>query len=570
MKNLLKSLVLLFAALLPMAAIAYEQLADGVYRDGSVLYITSGVTALGPLQVNPSVVYSFAATPPACVENTFTDYGATLHMPSTSYGAYFLADYWCNFANMSNDAVAPTGVSISEDDVELLVGNVINLTSTVAPSNASVRAVEWSSSNPQVATVSGGAVTALAAGECDIIATCIDKQAICHITVIDATIIINLNIHEAKLLPNHALTLRPTMSPIETALNVTSSNPAVAAARLVNGVIQVVGMAEGTTMIVVSSVDGLAVPDTCQVTVHTEIGDVNCDGYVDISDVTVLIDFLLGAEVSPFNATKADCVNDGEISISDVTMLIDYLLGVVDLNPPVTETFTVNGVSFKMVDVEGGTFTMGATSEQGSDAYDREYPAHAVTLSSYSIGETEVTQALWIAVMDNNPSYFTIKNGYLENLQRPVESVSWDDCQTFITKLNELTGKQFRLPTEAEWEFAARGATKSKIYKYAGSNDINEVAWFVNNSDYKTMPVATKAPNELGLYDMSGNVWEWCQDWYSDYSSDAQTNPTGPVSGSYRVFRGGSWYYDASHCRVSSRNKYPLNRSNVLGLRLAL
>ena len=190
---------------------------------------------------------------------------------------------------------------------------------------------------------------------------------------------------------------------------------------------------------------------------------------------------------------------------------------------------------------------MGATSEQGSDAYSDEKPVHQVTLSDYYIGETEVTQELWQAVMGSNPSSFT-GSGLL-----PVEYVSWDDCQTFITKLNVLTGMQFRLPTEAEWEFAARGGNSSQGYKYSGSNNIDDVAWYGSNSNYNTHEVGTKAPNELGLYDMSGNVWEWCQDWYGSYSSSAQTNPTGPTSGSYRVFRGGGWGSIARACRVSYR-----------------
>jgi len=230
------------------------------------------------------------------------------------------------------------------------------------------------------------------------------------------------------------------------------------------------------------------------------------------------------------------------------------------------ETFTVNGVTFTMVAVEGGTFTMGATAEQGSDAYDDEKPAHEVTLSSFSIGQTEVTQELWQAVMGSNPSRFS------GDLSRPVESVSWNDCQTFITQLNEMTGKQFRLPTEAEWEFAARGGNLSQGYKYAGSNTIGDVAWYFSNSSYTTHPVATKAPNELGLYDMTGNVWEWCQDWYGAYSSVAQTNPTGPTSGSRRVNRGGSWGSGARYCRVSNRYNYlnPSDASDYRGLRLAL
>ena len=229
-----------------------------------------------------------------------------------------------------------------------------------------------------------------------------------------------------------------------------------------------------------------------------------------------------------------------------------------------SQTITVGGVSFKMIRVDGGTFTMGATSEQGSDADDDEKPAHQVTLSSYHIGETEVTQALWEAVMGSNPSNF--KGG-----NRPVDQVSWDDCQAFISKLNAMTGKTFRLPTEAEWEFAARGGNRSKGYKYSGGNTFSNVAWYVDNSGDETHDVKTKSPNELGLYDMSGNVREWCQDWKGDYSSSSQTNPTGPSSGSYRVCRGGSWGGYAGDCRVSRRYSYaPDFRLDYLGLRLAL
>ena len=553
------------AALLPLAASAYVQLAEGVYSDGSTLYIGSGVSTLGPLRVNPSVVYSFAATPPACVENTFLEYGATLHMPSTSYGAYFLADFWSNFAIMENDAVEPTGVTLSPSQAELFVGGVMNFTATVLPANASAQSVDWYSTNPEVATVNDGVVTGVSPGECDIVVSCLDQQSVCHVTVLETTIQISLDRHVARLLPNHALTLIPTMAPLQTEIKVSSSNPEVAAARLVNGVIQVVGLAEGSTMVIVNSVDEQAIPDTCEVIVYTELGDVNCDGYVTIGDVTKLIDYLLGAEISPFSETNADCNRDESVSIKDVTILIDYLLGSVDLNPPVTETYTVNGVTFTMVAVEGGTFTMGGTEEQGNDVTSDELPVHEVTLSSYCIGETEVTQELWVAVMGTNPSNFS------SGINRPVERVSWYDCQTFIEKLNEMTGMSFRLPTEAEWEFAARGGKKSEGYKYAGSNDINEVAWYSANSVSMTQPVATKAPNELGLYDMSGNVWEWCQDIYGSYSSQPQTNPTGPTTGTFRVFRGGCWVLSAMNSRVSFRiNNMPTLTSAYLGLRLAL
>lgn len=227
------------------------------------------------------------------------------------------------------------------------------------------------------------------------------------------------------------------------------------------------------------------------------------------------------------------------------------------------KVYTVNGVSFKMIPVEGGTFTMGATAEQGSDAVDDEKPKHQVTLSSYAIGETEVTQELWEAVMGSNPSNFS-------GNQLPVECVSWNDCQTFITKLNQLTGVNFRLPTEAEWEFAARGGNKRSGYKYAGSNTIGNVAWYSGNSSSKPHAVAQKLPNELGLYDMSGNMHEWCQDWYGSYSSAAQTNPTGPASGSARVVRGGGWDNAAEYCRVSFRvSGTPSTSYDLVGLRLA-
>ncbi len=227
-------------------------------------------------------------------------------------------------------------------------------------------------------------------------------------------------------------------------------------------------------------------------------------------------------------------------------------------------SFTVNGVTFEMVYVEGGTFMMGATAEQGDDAYDDENPTHQVTLSDYAICKFEVTQALWMAVMGNNPSYFKGDN-------RPVERVSWNDCQEFIKKLNGLTGKSFRLPTEAEWEYAARGGNKSKGYKYSGSNDIDEVAWYDGNSGSQPHPVGTKKPNELGIYDMSGNVLEWCNDWYGDYTLTPANNPTGPSSGSLRVIRGGCWVNDAWDCRVSFRYRfYPDDRDYFMGFRLVL
>ena len=278
--------------------------------------------------------------------------------------------------------------------------------------------------------------------------------------------------------------------------------------------------------------------------------------------IIIIIVLVMMTAVSGFALTRGDINGDGAVNVSDVTSLVNIILSD---NGGGTKSYTVGGVTFEMVSVDGGTFTMGGNSEQGSDAYDDEKPTHQVTLSSYYIGMTEVTQALWKAVMGSNPSY---SNG--DNL--PVERVSCDDCKTFISKLNAMTGQKFRLPTEAEWEYAARGGNKSHGYKYSGSNSVDDVAWYYGNrGGYKTHSVGTKAPNELGIYDMSGNVLEWCSDWYGSYSSASQTNPKGPNSGSCRVSRGGGWDGGASSCRVSFRYiNNPTDRNNRLGLRLAL
>ena len=241
---------------------------------------------------------------------------------------------------------------------------------------------------------------------------------------------------------------------------------------------------------------------------------------------------------------------------------------------PEVKTYYANGVAFQMVEVRGGTFTMGATSEQGSDAKSDEKPAHKVTLSDYYIGKTEVTQALWEAVMGKTVSQIASEYGWVTcgvGDNYPMYYISWHDCKEFISKLNVLTGKTFRMPTEAEWEYAARGGSKSRGYKYSGSNRPGDVAWYGGYWGGKTHEVGTKSPNELGLYDMSGNIEEWCSDWYGDYSSAEQSNPKGPDSGSHRVGRGGGWFTVARYCRCSSRGDFgPDSRDIDVGLRLCL
>ena len=268
-------------------------------------------------------------------------------------------------------------------------------------------------------------------------------------------------------------------------------------------------------------------------------------------------------------------------------------------------TFTVGGVDFTMVRVEGGTFVMGCTSEQGDECDYDESPAHSVTEDDFYMGETEVTVGLfrqfisqtgyktdaekygWAWAWSNksgswkwdtlyNVSWMCDTKGGVRNITQdnyPVMYVSWNDATEFCEWLSRQTGRTFRLPTEAEWEYAARGGRKTKGYKYSGGDHIGEVAWYGNgnNAGGVTHAVKVKKANELGLYDMTGNVGEWCSDWKGYYSSDSQHNPVGPATGSNRVYRGGSWSRDARLCRVANRwGDPPSNRDNLLGFRVVL
>lgn len=243
-------------------------------------------------------------------------------------------------------------------------------------------------------------------------------------------------------------------------------------------------------------------------------------------------------------------------------------------------TYTVNGISFTMISVQGGTFTMGGTSEQGDEIESNEKPKHKVTLSDYYIGQTEVTQELWEAVMgttvreqrDKENRSYSLKG---EGDKYPMYYINLWECQQFVKKLNsllyrQLAGKTFKLPTEAQWEFAARGGTKSQNYKYSGSNTLDKIAWYSSNSRSSTHSVGVKSPNELGIYDMSGNVCEWCSDWYGPYKGTSQTDPVGASSGTYHVYRGGSWYNSSTSARVSYRVHAPETRYNYIGMRLVL
>lgn len=314
-----------------------------------------------------------------------------------------------------------------------------------------------------------------------------------------------------------------------------------------------------------------ALTATAQSEIETySVYDVNHDAAVTVEDVTNVVNHALKAPADSPQAVDAAALNALLKSIDARLARIEDHLGIVPPDPT-TQSFTANGVSFNMKLVEAGTFQMGSTSGESA-----EKPVHSVTISQdYWMGETEVTQALWKAVTGYSPtsdgSSWSSSYGLGDNY--PAYYISWNDCQDFITKLNAATGQTFRMPTEAEWEYAAKGGNKSQGYTYSGSNTIDDVAWYTGNSSSQNHPVAMKAPNELGLYDMSGNVYEWCSDWYSSsfYTSSAVTDPTGPTSGSYRVARGGCRGDLATFCRTAFRSAdYPTYRFNYFGFRLCL
>ena len=239
-------------------------------------------------------------------------------------------------------------------------------------------------------------------------------------------------------------------------------------------------------------------------------------------------------------------------------------------------TETAFGINMRMIYVEGGTFTMGCTSEQGGECDNDESPNRQTTVSSYYIGMLEVTQSQWEKVMGTNiyqqRDRASASNTYGVGPDYPMYYVSWEEVKEFCARLSRQTGKTYRLPTEAEWEYAARGGSKKEGTKYSGGWSIDDVAWYTSNSNSSTHMCGTKRANALGLYDMSGNVWEWCEDWYGNqYLQYDNNNPKGAASGSSRVYRGGSWGYDAKFCRVSNRyGNTPSGRSDYLGFRVVL
>lgn len=443
------------------------------------------------------------------------------------------------------------GVQMNQTAAAMKVGQTFQLNATVSPADAS-QEVAWASSNTSVATVNeNGLVTALNIGDATITATTKDGtnlSASCAVSVVpEFAGGISLNQSSVVLHFGESSQLMATINPSDASQEVTwtSSDPSVVDVDD-DGLLFANGL--GSATVTAATTDGTNLTATCSVVVtrrYSYSNDVNCDGVVTAADVTALYDYLLSGDKTYISSS--DVNDDGTVTATDVTSVYEEILnGSNGNNNDNSVEFNVNGVTFKMIRVEGGTFTMGATPEQGGEPRSDEKPAHDVTLSTFYICQTEVTQELWQAVMGSNPSPYSGTN-------LPVSNISWDNCQEFISNLNQITGKTFRLPTEAEWEYAARGGNKSQGYKYAGSNNVDEVAWYSSNT---THTVATKMPNELGLYDMSGNVWEWCQDFYSSlyYTISPSTNPAGPTFGSKHVGRGGGVGFTATGCRVAYRD----------------
>lgn len=274
-------------------------------------------------------IYCYSTTPIICSDDDkiFNDYTGNLHVPAASLAAYFIAPVWCNFGNIIGDAIEPTGIDLKNDSLNIYLGKHFQLNASIVPANATTNNIIWKTTNHRIATVENGLVSAVGLGECDIVAICYGMKAICHLTVTEETAIITLDEHETQVLPNHMIILTPTSSlDVMPSLAVSSSDPTVAATRIINGSVQVVGIKEGTTTITVNAANGNSLPDSCLVTVYTEPGDLNCDGFRTISDVISLIDYILGGDSSQISTKNADVNGDHSISISDITTLIDILL----------------------------------------------------------------------------------------------------------------------------------------------------------------------------------------------------------------------------------------------------
>ena len=307
-----------------------DSIGTDAFNQVKTIYIKSEVTKIPNLRISPSIIYCYAAVPPTCLERTFSSYGSVLHVPSTSLASYFTANYWSNFINIIGDAIEPTSIDLNYSYLEVSYGEQKQIIATVLPNGAYPNSITWSSTDSSIAFVSNGIISAIAEGECDIIASCFNIQAVCHVIVKnDVQTIISLDQHELRIKPNEIATLTATSSSdFLPDLVVSSSDPTVAAARVVNNIIQVVGVKYGTAIITVGSVDGLAQTDSCFVTVYSDTikGDVNGDGEVNIADINVIVDIILGGSVDTATMSRADVNDDGEVIIADINAVIDIIL----------------------------------------------------------------------------------------------------------------------------------------------------------------------------------------------------------------------------------------------------
>ena len=473
--------------------------------------------------------------------------------------------------DFGSNSIAVTGVYLNTVDITLAPGYSYPLIVSVEPENAN-QAVTWASTDPTIASVDyTGRVTAIYSGVVNITATTISggQVAICVVTV-DAESgplsAVAIEPGTIRLQPEENVTLTPLFFPSNANDKLVSwHSSADDVATVLDGVVtaHAIGIAE----ITVTANDG-----GFTATSIVLVGDPPTS--ITLNKTTLVLPIserkeALVVSVAPVNAISNVAWSSNNTAVATVSAAGEVTalsagvatITAITVDGGIVETCQVTVIPLEMVYVQGGSFIMG--SDVGSSD---ERPLHQVTLGSFCIGKYPVTQELWETVMRHNPSHFRKGSNF------PVETVSWNDAQTFITELNNITGLNFRLPTEAEWEFAARGGVQSQGYVFSGGASIDEVGWFFNSSSsLSTHPVGTKAPNELGIYDMSGNVSEWCSDWYGSYTASAKNNPTGPAQGSHRILRGGGWAVAANQCRVSHRAfDRPFASANWYGLRLAL